>query len=108
MATMQSRPEKKADLTRALVEAGYDDVLMLDQETARTVLTDERRRLLDRIAEGDVRSVRGLAADLGRDKGAVSRDLDRLFRHDLVEYEREGSRKIPTPKHETVVVEPIL
>lgn len=108
MATQQSPLRKKAEITRALVEAGYEDVLMLDHETAEAVLTDERQRLLDRIAEDDIRSVRGLAADLDRDKGAVSRDLDLLYRHDLVEYDHEGKRKVPRPKHETVVVEPIL
>lgn len=108
MAVQRLDPQKKAEMTRALVEAGYDDVLMLDRDTARSVLTEKRQELLDRIAKGDVRSVRGLADDLDRDKGAVSRDLDRLFEYDLIEYEQDGTRKIPTVKHDTVVVEPIL
>lgn len=108
MSLQKSDPQKKAKMTRALVEVGYDDVLMLDRDMARTVLTEKRQELLDRLDEGDVRSVRGLANDLGRDKGAVSRDLDLLFEYDLVEYERDGNRKKPKPKHDTVLVEPVL
>lgn len=108
MAVHSSPLQKKAEITRAIIDAGYDDVLMLDTETAEAVLTEKRQELLDRIAEGNVRSVRGLAADLGRDKGAVSRDLDLLFQYDLVAYDTEGTRKIPKLKHETVVVEPLL
>ncbi len=108
MAVQQNRTEKRAEMARALTQAGFDDVLVLDRESAESVLTPKRRELLDRIEEGDIRSIRGLAADLGRDKGAVSKDLDLLFEHDLVVYDREKNRKIPRPKHETVVVEPIL
>lgn len=108
MAVQKTSTQKKAEITRAIVDAGYDDVLMLDRETAETVLTDKRLGLLDRISQGDVRSVRSLAVELDRDKGAVSRDLDLLYRYDLVEYDRVDNRKMPKPKHETVVVEPLL
>lgn len=108
MAVQQNRTEKRAEMARALSQAGFDDVLVLDRESAESVLTPKRRELLDRIEEGDIRSIRGLAADLDRDKGAVSKDLDLLFEHDLVIYDSEKNRKIPRPKHETVVVEPIL
>lgn len=84
----------------------FEDVLDLDAATR--VLTEKRRELLERIDEGDVESVRSPANDLGRDKASVSRDLDLLFEHDIVEYERAGARKIPEPKHETVLVKPIL
>jgi predicted transcriptional regulator len=49
-----------------------------------------------------------VASDIGRDKAAVSRDLELLFRYDLIEYREEGSRKIPQPKHDTVIFEPIV
>ena len=108
MATTSDPTQKKAEVTRALIQAGYDDVLMIDRETASTVLTEKRQELLDRIREGEIESVRQLASDISRDKAAVSRDLELLFRYDLIEYREEGSRKIPELKHDTVIVEPIV
>lgn len=108
MATTSDPTQKKAEVTRALIQAGYDDVLMIDRETASTVLTEKRQELLDRIREGEIESVRQLASDIGRDKAAVSRDLELLFRYDLIEYRKEGSRKIPELKHDTVIIEPIV
>jgi predicted transcriptional regulator len=66
-------------------------------------MTEKRQELLERINEGNVESVRGLSDDLDRDKASVSRGLDLLF-----EYERDGPRKIPKGKHETVLVRPLL
>jgi predicted transcriptional regulator len=108
MAVQQNRTEKRAKMARALAQAGFDDVLVLDRESAEEVLTPKRRELLDRVEQGDIRSVRRVAAAVNRDKGAVSKDLDLLFAHDLIVYHREKNRKIPRPKHETVVVEPVL
>lgn len=105
MATLEA---KRADITRTLIQGGYDDVLVLDHETAQRVLTEKRRELLDRIREREVESVRRLADDLGRDKAAVSRDLDLLFEYDLLDYEEINQRKVPTLKHDTVIVEPII
>lgn len=98
---------RRAAMARALASGGFEDVHVVDRGTAATLLTEKRRELIDRIAEGDVDSVRGLAADLDRDVGAVSRDLDRLFEHDVIEYDTEGQRKIPRLKHDLVVAEPI-
>lgn len=108
MAIQQSRVEKRARMARALAEAGFEDVYVLDHESAERVLTEKRRELLDRIREGTVESVRDLADELGRDKAAVSRDLDLLARHDVVEFTHDGSRKVPHIKHQTVVVEPVI
>lgn len=108
MATNVKSGDDTAELMRRLSQAGFDDVLLLDHDTARRVLTEKRRELLDRIKDGDAESVRGLADDLDRDKAAVSRDLDTLFEYGLVEYDHEDGRKIPKPKHETVFVKPIL
>lgn len=107
---MSSRrnPEKTTEIVRAIADAGYDDVLVLDEATASSVLTEKRRELLDRIESENVESVRGLAADVGRDKAAVSRDLRLLFEYDLIDFETEGRRKVPVQKHGTVLVEPIL
>lgn len=108
MATDSSTEDGHAEFVRDLMTGGLEDVLVLDLDAATRVLTDKRRELLERVEEGDVESVRGLAADLDRDKAAVSRDLDVLFEYDIVAYERDGARKIPVPKHETVLVKPIL
>lgn len=72
------------------------------------MLTEKRNELLDRLREGEVKSVRDLARQLERDKSSVSRDLSLLAQHDLIEYQHDGSRKIPSIKHETVIIEPIV
>lgn len=100
------RPVPK--LLQALEMAGYDDVLLLDTETFRTVFTERRDELLDAIAEDDDRSVGELADRLDRQQSAVSRDLDVLFEHSLIDYEQDGRRKIPKLRHETVLHASIL
>jgi predicted transcriptional regulator len=95
-------------MARALAKEGFEDVYILDAGSAAEVLTPKRRELLSRLVEDDVRSVRSLAEDVDRDKGAVSHDLELLARHDLVTFERNGKRKVPKAKHQTVVVEPLL
>ncbi|WP_049969414.1 HVO_A0114 family putative DNA-binding protein [Haladaptatus cibarius] len=108
MAVETNRLHKHDKLARALASGGFDDVLLLDYDSAERVLTQKRRELLDEIKNEDIESVRGLATQVGRDKAAVSRDLNVLFQYDIIEYERDGNRKIPVPKHETVLVEPIF
>lgn len=95
-------------MARALAKEGFEDVYVLDADSAAEVLTLKRRAVLDRLSGDEIRSVRSLAEDLGRDKGAVSRDLELLASHDLVTFEYEGKRKVPKKKHETVVIEPIV
>jgi len=108
IATDSTPEDEHAELIQNLMTGGFEDVLVLDLDAAARVLTDKRRELLERIDEGEVESVRGIADDLDRDKAAVSRDLDLLFEHDLIEYEQDGPRKVPMAKHETVLVKPIL
>lgn len=99
--------EQRARMARALATSGFEDVLVTDRDTAKTVLTEKRQELIAGIRDGDIESVRGLANDLGRDVSGVSRDLDRLFEADIIEFETDGQRKIPRIKHDIVVVEPI-
>lgn len=108
MSLQRSHAEKRARIARALAQEGFEDVYVLDRESAERVLTEGRLAVLDCVRDGDVESVRGLARELERDKGAVSRDLDVLARHDLVTYREEGARKVPVLKHETVIVEPVV
>ena len=51
--------------------------------------------------------MRHLAEVLNRDKSVVSQDLQVLAKHDLVEYEKEGRRKIPKAKHENIIGAPV-
>lgn len=105
---IDDRTRKRMEFSRALVREGYDDVLTISRETARELLGAGRLEIVDRLRDGSVESVRALAEDLGRDKAGVSRDLKTLAEHDVIEYEERGRAKIPTLKHETVVVEPIV
>ena len=41
--------DDQARLARAAAEAGFEDVLVIERETAKAVLTDKRQELLDRI-----------------------------------------------------------
>lgn len=108
MSVEISAEKKRSLMARALAKEGFDDVYVLDADSAAEVLTPKRREILGRLSDGDIHSVRSLAEDLGRDKGSVSRDLELLASHDLVTFEQEGKRKVPKQKHETVVVEPVL
>lgn len=78
------------------------------KNSAESILTDRRLELLETIRDSSIHSVTDLAETLDRDPAAVSRDLDLLFEHDLIEYEQDGSRKISVLKHESILVEPIL
>ncbi len=95
--------------TRALREGGFDDFFMLERETAREVLTEERLRLIDAMDDHDdeISSKADLAEVVGRDVGAVHRDLDILFENGLVRYEKVGNRRIPRLAYEHIVVEPL-
>jgi predicted transcriptional regulator len=108
MATQRDRPRSETAYIRRLVDAGLTDFLVLEKEAAESVLTDRRLELLERIRDGNDESVTELADSLGRDKAAVSRDLDVLFENALIEFEQDGRRKIPVLRHETVLIEPIL
>lgn len=100
---------RRLEFMRLLAEAGFSsNFLVIDLDTAKSVLTDRRMELLETVRDEAVESVTDLAERLGRDKAAVSRDLDLLFEQDMIVYERDGSRKIPRLKHETVVVEPLF
>ena len=95
---------------RRLSEAGFDDVLVLQRDTAEEVLTEKRMELLKELAADDteITSMRDLARRVDRDISIVSRDLDVLFEADVIDYEQSGRSKRPVLAHENVVVEPIV
>ena len=104
----QQNRHNQTKFLRALAEAGYEDSLVLRRETAESVMSDERARILEELREDDVRSIRELARRLDRDAGAVKRDLDVLFECDVIEYDEEGARKAPRLKHNNIFVEPLF
>ena len=99
---------RKAEFARRLASAGYEDFLVLEWETAETVLTDRRLELVEALRATEPASITEFADDLERDVAAVHRDLDTLFEVGVVAYEADGGRKRPRLNHEHVFVEPVV
>jgi len=94
--------------SETLAQNGFPDTLVLARERAEDVFHERRLEILDYLQDHDPVSVRALADELGYDKGVVSRDLQRLARLDVIEYEEDGRSKAPRLKHRHIVVEPIV
>lgn len=107
MAIKQTN-EVPLEFIKALSKGGLDDAHIIRRETAQSVLTPERERLLQEIAEHDVNSVRDLARRVDRNVSVVSRDLDVLFEADIIDFDQDGRSKQPRLAHDNVVVEPIV
>lgn len=100
---------KKMQLAKDLAEQGYEDVLMLNIETAQKVFTEKRMELIEIIKEGEIESVRELSRKVDRDVSGVSKDLKLLSESSIVTFKNgEGDRKKPKMIHENVFVEPIF
>ena len=109
IAVMALEPtRRKAEFARRLASAGYEDFLVLERETAETVLTDRRLELVEALRSTEPASITEFADDLERDVAAVHRDLDTLFEVGVVAYEADGGRKRPRLNHEHVFVEPVV
>jgi predicted transcriptional regulator len=91
--------EARAEMARTLAMDGFEDIHVLDQETADKVLTPKRRELLERLFNEEYESVRALARAVDRDRGAVSKDLQTLAKNDLVAYEECGASKTLRLRH---------
>lgn len=106
------RLRKQDEFASHLSAEGYTDVLVLRRENGREVLTEGRLGIIQYLdREGEtVESVSDLARRLGRDKGAVSKDLRRLADFDIITYEGEGNgeTKRPVLKHESIFIEPVV
>ncbi|WP_435197501.1 winged helix-turn-helix transcriptional regulator [Natronomonas sp. EA1] len=98
----------RAAFSETLSQHGFPDTLVLSRERAEDVFDERQLEIIDYLAENEPRSVRALAGELGYDKGVVSRDLQRLARIDVIEYEEDGRAKAPRLKHAHVVVEPVV
>jgi len=100
--------ELRNAFSETLTQHGFPDTLVLARERAEDLFHGRRLEIVDYLKEHDPSSVRALAEALDYDKGVVSRDLSRLERIDVIEYEASGRAKAPRLKHRHVVVEPIV
>jgi predicted transcriptional regulator len=98
------RVADRAEFSRTLAQSDYDNVTVLALSEAADVLTDRRRELIDALRAGEYESVRDLAREVGRDKGAVSRDLAVLAEHGVTTLEENGRAKRPVLRTGTIVV----
>ena len=98
----------RSAFAQSLSQHGFPDTLVLARERAEDVFHERRLEIVDYLADNEPTSVRALADELGYDKGVVSRDLKRLARVDVIEYDDDGRARAPRIKHRHVVVEPIL
>ncbi len=96
----------RLELVKILAENGLGDSIILRHETAKKVLTTQRKRLIEEI-KNKPESIRSLARKLDRDPAAVQRDLNLLYKYNLIEYETEGNKKQPRLKHSHIFIEPI-
>lgn len=104
----EARSECRSEMARALARGGMDGVHILTLEQAEEVLSPKRQEIVEALGQGEYKSVRALARDLGRDKGQVSRDLGVLAEHSIVTFETDGRSKSPRLTQEHVLIEPIV
>ena len=98
----------RAEMAKALARGGMENVHVLSLESAEKVLTPKRTEIIRTLNAEDVASVRELARRLDRDKGQVSRDLQVLAEHAVIQYETDGRSKAPRLTQEHFVIEPIV
>lgn len=94
-------------LSQTLAEEGYEDVLFIDLEDARKVLTEKRLEIIETIRDEDIESIRALARKLDRQENVVHDDLMLLFEEGIIDFEEEANRKMPVLRHENIFVRPI-
>lgn len=104
----EERPaERRIRFYRALRDAGYEDLTIIAREDLVAEFNRRHLRIIDHLRDHEAESVRALARTLGFDKKDVSEDLNLLARLGVVEFERDGRRKVPSLATEHVVVEPL-
>ena len=104
----EERRRRRRRLAQTLAVGGMDDVHVLSHESADEILTPRRRELIHTLNQTEVDSVRELASLVERDHGQVSRDLQTLAEHGIVEFEQSGRAKRPSLQHAHVVIEPVV
>ncbi len=99
----------RLELVKILAENGFGDSIILRHEAAKKILTEQRKRLIEEIKnKPKPESIRDLARKLDRDPAAVQRDLNLLYKYNLIEYIKEGNKKQPRLKHQHIFIEPII
>jgi predicted transcriptional regulator len=93
--------ERRERLADALTSAGHRDAYVTTREDAREVLDEHREAILDYLRDHEVDSVSDLADALDRDTGNVSRDLQVLADHGIVNLTVEGARRSPNSSTNT-------
>ena len=107
-AAIDSELELRAAFSETLTQHGFPDTLVLARDRAEDVFSDRRLEIVDYLKDDSPRSVRALADSLGYDKGAVSRDLQKLAELNVIEHEEDGRAKAPRLKHRHVAIEPVV
>jgi len=95
------------EFVKNLVNEEDESVYILPTEGAREVLTENRMEIIEKLRKDEIDSLRDLSRKLERDVSAVSRDLEVLWKNDIIEYEEQKNRKIPKLTADKIVVEPL-
>lgn len=98
---------KPLELSKQLLKKGFEDVLFLNHDTARKVLTEKREEIIKTIKNEEVESIRDLSRKLGRKENVVYEDLGILFEAGVIGFEKLKNRKKPVLRHKNIFVKPI-
>jgi len=98
--------ETREFINRVLKRGREETVNIIPKELARELLTEKKLEILETIQEKEVESMRDLARKLDRDPGIVKKDLDKLWRNGLIDYEEDGNKKKPVRTADKIVIEP--
>lgn len=93
---------------RLAADDDLGSVKVISHELADRVFTPKRREILQTLNDREVSSQRELARILGRDPGAVQRDVTELINADLVDTVEQGRSKKPILAHDTIIAEPLV
>lgn len=110
-AQNESDPERgllRYHVGQSLTKSGFEDVLVLSHEAADTVLTSDRREIIETLDSHEVASHHELADLLGREPDSVNDDLQLLVAENVVHYRETSPAKRPELTHETIICEPVV
>lgn len=98
--------ETRDFINRVLKRDREETVNIIPKELARELLTPKKLEILETIKEEEVESMRGLSRKLDRDPSIVKKDLDKLWKNGLIDYQEEGNKKKPVRTADKIVIEP--
>lgn len=103
---MEDQDSNLTAIFEALDAGGYDDVLVLDKDSSEEALTARRRELITAISDHQDLNVSELADVVDRQVSAVSRDLEILYKCNIISFENSGRSKTPILNHQTIMTRP--